>query len=129
MKTYGVRLLPDEDLKKRIVQICAENQITSACVLSAVGSLKKLNLRLANSSVCLEKSENFEVLSLNGTVSVDGIHLHIAVSDSKGQVFGGHLLDDNIIYTTCELVLMELSDTQFTRVTDSATGFKEIVFT
>lgn len=129
MKTYGVRLRPDEDLKKRIVEICIAENIQSACVLSAVGSLKQLNIRLASSKNNLQKSENFEILSLNGTVSVDGIHLHLAVADQHGQVLGGHLLDGNLIFTTCELVLLDLAQTPFTRRLDKATGFREIEFT
>ncbi len=128
MKTHCVRLLPNEDLKVRIAQICAEKQIKAGCILSSVGSLKKLKLRLANTEARLEILENFEILSLNGTVSMDGIHLHMAASNKVGQVFGGHLLDDNIVYTTCELVIVELSDAVFTRESDQSTGFKEIKF-
>lgn len=127
-KTLCVRLNPKEDLKKRIMQICAENKIQAACVLSSVGSLSQLKLRLANASQILEKSEYFEIISLNGTVSVSGIHLHMAVADQNGQVLGGHLVDGNIIYTTCELVLVEIDSAVFLRELDSQTGFQEIKF-
>jgi uncharacterized protein len=129
MKTFAVRLLPDEDLKKKIAQTCKEQNIQAGCILSAVGSLKKLNIRLANSKKSLIMHENFEVLSLCGTVSAAGIHLHIAVANSDGQTLGGHLLDENIIYTTCELIIVELEDLRFSREHDEKTGFKEIIFT
>ena len=44
---------------------------------------------------------HFEIVSLVGTVDPDGQHhLHISISDADGNVFGGHVLSDHIIYTT-----------------------------
>lgn len=126
MTFHCYRLEPNDDLKAKLAQICSEKNIQAACIASSVGSLKKLKLRLANSKTFLEKIENFEIISLNGTISVHGIHLHASVSDEQGRVFGGHLMDQNIIYTTCELVILELPGFSFTREMDSATGFKEL---
>ncbi|MBC7741576.1 MAG: DNA-binding protein [Bdellovibrionaceae bacterium] len=129
MKTHCVRLNPQDDLKIKIIELCKASGIQAACVISAVGSLQHLKLRLANSQTVLEKSEKFEVLSLNGTVSIDGVHLHAMVSDSNGQTWGGHLLDGNIIYTTCELVVLEIDGFKMGREFDAATGFKELKIT
>ena len=126
MKVHCYRLEPNDDLKSKLAQICSEKNLQAACIVSSVGSLKKLKLRLANSKTFLEKNENFEIISLNGTISVHGIHLHASVSDEQGRVFGGHLMDQNFIYTTCELVILELPGVSFTREMDKATGFKEL---
>lgn len=107
---------------------CAARDIHAACIGSSVGSLSQLNLRLSGANSYLKKSEKFEIICLNGTVSINGIHLHAAVSDNLGNVFGGHLMEGNIIFTTCELVLLEFTELVFTREHDLATGFKEIKF-
>lgn len=120
------RLNPDEDLKKAINNICLDKKIKAACVVSVVGSLKSVNIRLANSNEFLKIDEKFEVLSLQGLISEAGIHLHISISNSKGQVFGGHLMDGNIVFTTCEVVLLLMNDLTFNRELDSKTGFKEL---
>lgn len=120
------RLNPDEDLKKAINNICLDKKIKAACVVSVVGSLKNVNIRLANSNEFLKIDEKFEVLSLQGLISEAGIHLHISISNSKGQVFGGHLMDGNIVFTTCEVVLLLMNDLTFNRELDSKTGFKEL---
>jgi predicted DNA-binding protein with PD1-like motif len=120
------RLNPDEDLKKAINNICLDKKIKAACVVSVVGSLKNVNIRLANSNEFLKIDEKFEVLSLQGLISEAGIHLHISISNSKGQVFGGHLMDGNIVFTTCEVVLLLMNDLIFNRELDSKTGFKEL---
>lgn len=127
MKTIALRLKPDEDLKLKIQELCESNKISAACVMSSVGSLKKLRLRLADSKGLLEQNEKFEILSLNGTASNHGVHLHMAVSDGAGKVWGGHLMDGNLIYTTCELVLVEIENLNFFREHDPNTGFKELV--
>ena len=127
MITHSFRLKPNDDLKLQIAKICSDLNIQAGVILSSVGSVKNLNLRLANSKQHLSKAQNFEIISLNGTISVDGIHLHMSVSDDQGHVFGGHLMDQNIIYTTCELVIAELPAHRFKREVDSATGFKELV--
>ena len=44
-----------------------------------------------------------EILSLSGTLSPDGAHLHIALVDSRGAVIGGHLCVGSLVRTTAEL--------------------------
>ena len=126
IKAHCLRLLPGQDLKKEIVRLCSEKNILAGCIVSSVGSLKAINLRLSGSKDFLKKLENFEILSLNGTVSVHGLHLHLALSDHRGNAMGGHLMDENIIFTTCELIILELDSFTFTRPEDSQTGFKEL---
>jgi predicted DNA-binding protein with PD1-like motif len=48
------------------------------------------------------------------------------VSDNKGMVYGGHLLDYNIINTNCELVINELDDYVFNRIYNNITGYQEL---
>jgi predicted DNA-binding protein with PD1-like motif len=69
---------------------------------------------------------HFEIVSLVGTLSTNGSHLHLAVSDSTGRTIGGHLLDGNIIYTTAELVVGVLEELDFRRETDPVSTYKEL---
>lgn len=121
------RLLPGQDLKKEILALVREHQINAGVVLSSVGSLTRLSLRLANENQTSIRVEFFEIISLNGSLSMDGVHLHISAADSNGTVMGGHLLDGCIVHTTCELVLMKLPGVQFSRRPDENTGFLELV--
>ena len=61
-----------------------------------------------------------------GTVSVNGSHIHISVSDSTGKTIGGHLLDDNIVYTTAEIIIQSIDGLVFTREKDEITLWKEL---
>jgi predicted DNA-binding protein with PD1-like motif len=67
-----------------------------------------------------------EIVSLVGTLSPDGDHLHVAVSDSSGRTLGGHLMDGSLVYTTAEIAVGELTDLSFARETDAITTYKEL---
>ena len=121
-----VRLKPDQDLKNQIQVECQKQNVAAGFVVSGIGSLKALKIRLANSNTVLEKNEKFEILTLQGSVSKDGLHLHISVADQNGQVLGGHLMPGCLIYTTAEILLMPLKDYEFNRAQDPKTGFLEL---
>lgn len=123
---YTFRLKKGADLKKEITKYVKENNI-SGVILSGVGSLDKLSIRLADGESTLEKEEQYEIVSLNGTLSTDGIHLHIAVSDNDGKTIGGHLKDGSIINTTAEICLLDIPNIKFSREYDEDTGYNELV--
>ncbi len=126
MKTHQTRLLPHQDLKLQILNLCTEKNISAGTVLSSVGSLTVANIRYSDQKNGTLLHGPFEILSLNGTVSKNGLHLHIAISGNSGKTLGGHLLDGCLIHTTCELVIGELEDTIFTRELDSQTNYMEL---
>lgn len=126
MKYYALRLYPGQDVKNEITDFTKKQQIKAGIVLTCIGSLSSARLRLADENVTKKLEEKFEILSLQGTLSQDGCHLHISISDSEGSVIGGHLLDGCIIYTTAEIVIGEVDDLTFSREYDPQTGFDEL---
>lgn len=68
----------------------------------------------------------FEVLSLVGTLSPDGLHLHASLGDETGAVCGGHLVRATV-HTTAEIVVGVARSLTFSRKMDPGTGFKELV--
>lgn len=68
-----------------------------------------------------------EIISLGRTLSQSGSHLHISVSDATGKVAAGHLTQGSVVNTMAEIVLGILPDWRFTRATDPATGFAELL--
>jgi len=129
MKTFALRLKPHEDVKVAIMKFAVDHKLKAACILSAVGSLEQFNIRFANQEKGTLKPGHFEVVSLTGLFSDTAAHLHISVSDKDGMTTGGHLLDNNLVYTTLELVIGELTDVSFDRVLDSTYGYKELSVT
>ena len=125
---YCFRLTKGMDLKKEIEKYVISNKV-SGVILCAVGCLSKLTIRLADGESVLEKEGMFEIVSVTGTLSEDGLHIHISVSDEAGNTIGGHLKDGCIVNTTSEVVLDIFDDIKFTREYDEKTGYKELVIT
>jgi len=124
---YVLRLKPHADLKQSIFEFAKANKIKAGAIVTCVGSLEQYNLRFANQQNGTKATGHFEVLSLSGTFSDSSMHLHLSVADSTGKTIGGHLLDENLVYTTIELVIADLTDLEFTRETDSTYGYQELV--
>ena len=164
-QSHAVRILPEADLVPSLLnaaqQAMEHSQAKSAFVMTAVGSLTEVTLRMAttdnsngnidtpvpadsnnSSSINDDKKRkanseqpslaeatslrirtyhrHFEIVSLVGTFSADTQgkvslkHLHMSVSDSEGQVIGGHLISGRV-YTTLELVLGTIQGVAFQR--------------
>lgn len=127
MKTVAFRLHPGQDLKKELVSFTKENNIQAGFILTSVGSLKRATLRLANENIVKDFEQKFEIVSLVGTLCEDGVHVHISLSDDAGNVIGGHLMEECLIYTTAEIIIGEVEDVVFSRKSDAVTGFRELV--
>ncbi len=129
--TEVLRLRPGDDLRQALeaafARLAAAQGLQAACVLSAVGSLSRSALRLAGQDPGQVESGHQELLTLSGTLSPDGAHLHACVADAQGQVRGGHVLPGCTVRTTAEVVLALLPEWRFSREPDPATGYKELV--
>ena len=126
MKELAIRLQRGSDLKKSIEEICKD--INTAVVLSGVGCVYELHLRMAGAKDYLQSCADYEIVSLTGTVSNGKAHIHMSAADVNGHCFGGHLEYGCLIDTTCELVLGILEEYESYREYDENVGFKEIVF-
>jgi predicted DNA-binding protein with PD1-like motif len=130
-QTHVLRLTPGQDLRSALNTAFAELQAgqhtTAACVISAVGSLSRAVLRYADQPAGTLLAEPLELITLSGTLSPDGVHLHASVATAQGEMRGGHVMPGCIVRTTAEIVLAPLPGWSFTREHDARTGFKELV--
>lgn len=120
------RLKNGMDLKNEIESYILKNNI-SGIILCCVGCLKKVTVRVADGKSILEKEGMFEIVSITGTLSKDGVHIHISVSDKDGNTIGGHLKEGCIINTTAEICLLSFDSIVFKREFDEKTGYKELI--
>ncbi len=128
MRAYALRLRPGDDLRQQLLAFSQAHRLEAGALLTCVGSLTDVSLRLANQEEPTHYHGHFEIVSLVGTLSASGgSHLHLSVSDSTGRTLGGHLLDGCRVYTTAEIVLGELTALKFTRETDPTFGYQELV--
>ena len=125
---HCLRLRRGSDLLESIQALCREKHIAAGVVLSAVGCISKGRVRDASGVTIREIEDHCEIVSLNGTVSKNRCHLHIALSREDLSTLGGHLCVGCIINTTCELVIAELPGTAIEKEFDEATGYDELIF-
>lgn len=127
METLPLRLPPCTDLRTALEQAVASRSCTAAFVLSGIGSLSQARIRRAGVTEVDSISGDVEILTLAGTISANGAHLHMSIADAEGKVIGGHVAKGCIVRTTAEVLLVLLHDWSFSRETDPATGFAELV--
>jgi predicted DNA-binding protein with PD1-like motif len=126
MQTYTFRLKAGQDLFDEIEAFVKERHIEAGCVLSSVGSLTHATLRLANRDYYNEYEGHFEIVSMTGTVSIHGSHLHVSISDGDGATVGGHLVSGCKIYTTAEMVLAVFEGVVYKREFAADSGYEEL---
>lgn len=135
LKTAGtpiyhcIRLHRGDDLLLSIEELAKKENIKAAVVISSVGCVLRGRVRNAGATQIIDIPEHCEILTLNGTVSAQRTHLHIALSKADLSTVGGHLKEGCIIDTTCELVLMEIPEVAYDTEFDEETGYDELIFT
>ena len=122
----ALRLRPGQDLLDELKRFARERGLAAGFVASCAGSARRACIRFANQPSGDTREGHFEIVSLSGTLSAEGAHLHVALSDSTGATFGGHLLSGTILYTTAEIVLGEPEGVEFAREPDSTYGYREL---
>lgn len=113
-RVFFARFSEEDDLLEMIASTAKEHNITSGFFF-LIGTLKKaiLGFYKEGKYLPIEKDGPLEIVSCIGNISTKKhseivVHGHIVVSDSKGNAYGGHLLDKCIVDATAELVLVEV---------------------
>lgn len=127
MRTHAFRLHRGDDLRLSIAQYARDHGLQAAVILSCVGCLSKARLRDATGVRLRDISAHAEIVSATGTISQEGLHIHISISLDDLSTLGGHLAEGCIVNTTAEIVLLEMDDVAFTRAFDAQTGYDELV--
>jgi len=130
MNIHTFRLKPGQDLKTEIERYVTEHAIRAGFIITCVAGLEQATLRMAGAQPDKQDIRtykgDYEVTSLVGTVSVNGVHLHMSISDNNGASFGGHLKEGTIIHPTAEIVIGEDTSVVYERQHDDETGFPEL---
>lgn len=126
MQIHPLRLLPGHDLRQQLQAYVRQHQLQAGFVVTCCGSLTRYHLRFADQAAGQAAEGHFEIVSLTGTLSIHGMHLHMSVADEQGRTIGGHVLEGNIVYTTAEIVLGESEAHVFTREKDGSTAWEEL---
>jgi predicted DNA-binding protein with PD1-like motif len=126
MTPWPLRLHPGDDLRLALQALPATAGDAALFVVAGIGSLSHAALRFAGEAQSRRWEVPLEIISLSGSVARNGAHLHAALADAEGRVFGGHVGPGCIVRTTAELLLVRLEGWAFERRFDPATGYAEL---
>ena len=104
METLPLQLKPGQDLHSALSELAAQQQL-SGFVLGVVGNLSQATFSCPGQQQPTQMRGELEVITLNGTFSPDGVHLHLSLSDGACQVWGGHLEPGTIVLKGAQLLL------------------------
>jgi predicted DNA-binding protein with PD1-like motif len=124
--TLPLRLVPGDDLRSTLETLARLNFPNGAFVVCGIGSLIDPSLRLAGADKAIRFAGDYEILTLAGTVTPQGAHLHMSIASATGEVRGGHVVRGNLVRTTAEVLLAEATAWKMSRTSDTATGYPEL---
>ena len=111
MRTLPLKLGPGSDLRRSLEQLAIE-QGAAGFVLGVVGNLSRAAFQCAGRSGPTILEGDLEIITLQGTVAPGGVHLHLSLSDSDCQVWGGHLEPGTLVLKGADLLVGFLPDSQ-----------------
>lgn len=111
---WVVRIDKGEEVIETLKQFCKENKIKLGSI-SGIGAADKITVGLFNTKSKQYQSQeltgDYEITNLSGNIStMNGeiyLHLHIGLSDSKYNAYGGHLTSA-VISGTGEIIIEEI---------------------
>ena len=104
MQPLPLKLAPGSDLRLSLEDLAQRDGI-SGFVLGVVGNLTKASFQCPGQAEPTVLEGDLEVITLNGTFSAEGVHLHLSLSDGACQVWGGHLEPGTIVQKGVDLLI------------------------
>eukprot|EP00471_Norrisiella_sphaerica_P002568 CAMPEP_0184485702 /NCGR_PEP_ID=MMETSP0113_2-20130426/7283_1 /TAXON_ID=91329 /ORGANISM="Norrisiella sphaerica, Strain BC52" /LENGTH=528 /DNA_ID=CAMNT_0026867271 /DNA_START=152 /DNA_END=1738 /DNA_ORIENTATION=- len=128
-RVFCVRLKPGADLLKSLEKYASMKGIEAGYVQACVGSTATTVLRPAGVKTPRVFNGKYEIVSMSGTISKDGCHIHLSIADPACAVYGGHLLEGTLVRTCAEIVIGNVEGMTFLRKLDKDTGYDELYMT
>ena len=104
MHPLPLKLTPGSDLRLSLEELARTQQL-SGFVLGVVGNLSRAAFQCPGPQEPTVMEGDLEIITLNGTVSPTGVHLHLSLSDGACQVWGGHLEPGTIVQKGVDLLI------------------------
>ena len=108
MRAVPLHLEAGSDVRRSLEQLALEHN-AGGFVLSVVGNLSQAACACPGKSAPTVLAGELEIITLQGTISPDGVHLHLSFSDASCQVWGGHLEHGTLVLRGADLLVGLLS--------------------
>ena len=109
MHAVPLHLEAGSDVRRSLEQL-AQQQHAGGFVLSVVGNLSQAAFACPGKTAPTVLQGELEIITLQGTLSPDGVHLHLSFSDAECQVWGGHLEQGTLVLRGADLLVGFLTE-------------------
>jgi glutaredoxin/predicted DNA-binding protein with PD1-like motif len=96
MDAVSIHVAPGTDLRRALEDL-ARGEARSGYVMGVVGDLSRAAFQCPGQPQPTVMEGDLEIITLNGTLSPRGVHLHLSLSDGACQVWGGHLEEGTLV--------------------------------
>ena len=114
MRSLPLKLAAGSDLHLSLEKIAQQDGI-QGFILGVVGNLSRACFQCPGQPEPTILEGELEVISLNGTLSPEAVHLHLSLSDGACQVWGGHLEPGTLVQKSVDLLVGVLEESQGTK--------------
>ena len=104
MRPLPLKLAPGSDLRLSLEDLARREGI-HGFVIGVVGNLTSAAFQCPGQSEPTVLEGDLEVITLNGTISPESVHLHLSLSDGACQVWGGHLEPGTIVQKGVDILV------------------------
>ncbi|MBM5800108.1 MAG: DUF296 domain-containing protein [Cyanobacteria bacterium K_DeepCast_35m_m2_023] len=105
MRPVPIHLETGSDVRRSLEQLAVHNQ-SWGFVLSVVGNLSQAAFQCPGKPHPTVLQGELEIITLQGTLSPQGVHLHLSFSDPECQVWGGHLEPGTVVLKGADLLVV-----------------------
>jgi len=104
MRAFPYHLTAGSDLLDCLQQL-AQHHGGQGFVLGVVGNLSQAAFHCPGQAQPTVVRGELEIITLQGTLTAEGVHLHLSCSDSACQVWGGHLEPGTLVLKGVDLLI------------------------
>ena len=119
MRPLPLKLAPGSDLRLSLENLARQEGI-KGFILGVVGNLSRACFQCPGQPEPTILEGTLEVISLNGTISPEAVHLHLSLSDGACQVWGGHLEPGTLVQKSVDLLVGVLEESPRTEPEQAA---------
>ena len=104
LRSVPLHLGAGSDIRRSLERLAVEFN-ASGFVLGVVGNLSQAAFQCPGQPRPTILEGDLEIITLQGTISPQGVHLHLSFSDGACQVWGGHLEPGTLVQKGADLLV------------------------
>ena len=104
LRSVPLHLEAGRDIRRSLERLAVELN-ASGFMLGVVGNLSQAVFQCPGQARPTVLEGDLEIITLQGTISPQGVHLHLSFSDGACQVWGGHLEPGTLVQKGADLLV------------------------